>query len=116
NVASAAGYLATEPLSAYCTTKYAVLGLSESLADELRRHGIGVTCICPGIIETDMVKTILRQSPDPEAERRRRIEQLAVGRIGQPEDVARLALYLASDESSWMTAAAIPLDAGFTAA
>jgi NAD(P)-dependent dehydrogenase (short-subunit alcohol dehydrogenase family) len=52
NVASAAAYLASEALSAYSTTKFAVLGLSEALRDELRPHGIGVTAICPGIINT----------------------------------------------------------------
>ncbi len=52
NVASAAAFVAGETLSAYCTTKFAVLGLSESLRDELARHGIGVTAICPGIINT----------------------------------------------------------------
>lgn len=57
NVASAAGYLPAEALSAYCTTKYAVLGLSESLRTEMRRHGIGVTAICPGIIDTPITRT-----------------------------------------------------------
>ncbi len=52
NVASAAGYLATEALAAYSTTKFAVVGLSEALRDELKPHGIGVTAICPGIINT----------------------------------------------------------------
>ena len=52
NIASAAGYLATEALAAYSTTKFAVVGLSEALRDELQPHGIGVTAICPGIINT----------------------------------------------------------------
>ena len=57
NVASAAGYVASEALSAYCTTKFAVVGLSESLRDELARHHIGVTAICPGIINTPITQT-----------------------------------------------------------
>jgi len=57
NVSSVAGYLPAEALSAYVTTKYAVLGLSESLRIELRRHGIGVTAICPGIIDTAITRT-----------------------------------------------------------
>lgn len=52
NVASAAGFVASEALSAYATTKFAVVGLSEALRDELTPHGIGVTAICPGIIDT----------------------------------------------------------------
>jgi NAD(P)-dependent dehydrogenase (short-subunit alcohol dehydrogenase family) len=52
NVASVAGFFATESLAAYCTTKFSVVGLSEALRDELHRHRIGVTCICPGLINT----------------------------------------------------------------
>jgi NAD(P)-dependent dehydrogenase (short-subunit alcohol dehydrogenase family) len=52
NVASLAGYVANEPLAAYAATKFAVVGLSEALRDELGRHGIGVTAVCPGIIDT----------------------------------------------------------------
>ena len=57
NVASAAGFLATAPLLAYATTKFAVFGLSEALRDELHPHGIGVTTICPGIINTPITRT-----------------------------------------------------------
>jgi short-subunit dehydrogenase len=57
NVSSAAGYLPAEALSAYVTTKYAVLGLSESLRIELRSHGIGVTAVCPGIIDTPITRS-----------------------------------------------------------
>lgn len=56
NVASAAGYLATAELAAYCTTKFSVVGLSEALRDELAGHGIGVTAICPGIINTPITR------------------------------------------------------------
>ncbi len=56
NVASAAGYVASEALAAYATTKFGVLGLSEALRDELARHRIGVTCICPGIIDTPITR------------------------------------------------------------
>ena len=56
NVASLAGLIASESLAAYCTTKFSVVGLSEALRDELRRHGIGVTCICPGIINTPITR------------------------------------------------------------
>ena len=56
NVSSAAGYVASEQLSAYSTTKFAVFGLSEALRDELRPHGIGVTTICPGVINTPITR------------------------------------------------------------
>jgi len=57
NVSSAAGYLATAQLAAYSTTKFGVFGLSEALRDELRPHGIGVTTVCPGIINTPITTT-----------------------------------------------------------
>ena len=56
-VASAAGFAATASLAAYCTTKFAVLGLAESLADELRPHHVGVTAICPGLIDTPITRS-----------------------------------------------------------
>ena len=55
NVASAAGYVASEGLAAYSTTKFAVVGLSEALRNELRRYGIGVTAVCPGFVATRIV-------------------------------------------------------------
>ena len=55
NIASAAGFTATETLTAYCTTKFGVVGLSECLHAELGRHGVGVTCICPGFINTPIL-------------------------------------------------------------
>jgi len=55
NIASTAGFLATASLTAYCTTKYAVLGLSECMRNELQDHGIGVTAVCPGVINTSIV-------------------------------------------------------------
>ena len=75
NVASAAGYLPAEALSAYCTTKFAVLGLTESLRIELRPHGIGVTAICPGIIDTPITRSSpLRGKYAEEGQREQMIE------------------------------------------
>lgn len=116
NIGSILGLVGMKRRVAYAASKGGVTLLTKAMALDLGSDNIRVNCICPGIVETGMVRDVLEQSPDPEVERRRRIEQLAVGRIGQPEDVAHLALYLASDESAWMTGAAIPLDAGFTAA
>ncbi len=72
NLASTAAYLATEALVAYSTTKFAVLGLSEALRDELHRHGIGVTAVCPGIINTPITTSarLRGKTADPEAQRR----------------------------------------------
>jgi NAD(P)-dependent dehydrogenase (short-subunit alcohol dehydrogenase family) len=68
NVSSAAGYTASEALSAYATTKFAVLGLSESLRDELQKHGIGVTAVCPGIINTPITRAARMRGPALDAQ------------------------------------------------
>jgi len=70
NVSSMAGYFATEALAAYCTTKFAVLGFSEALREEVAPHGIGVTAICPGIINTPITATSPYRGPDATPETR----------------------------------------------
>lgn len=89
NVASGAAYVASELLAAYSTTKFAVLGLSEALRDELRRHGIGVTAVCPGLINTPITETSPLRGPNATAEARRRMVELYRRRNYGPERVAR---------------------------
>jgi NAD(P)-dependent dehydrogenase (short-subunit alcohol dehydrogenase family) len=89
NVSSAAGYMPAEALSAYVTTKYAVLGLTESLRGELRRHRIGVTAICPGIIDTAITRSSpLRGKYGAEGQREEMVEAYRKRGYG-PERVAR---------------------------
>ncbi|HUI24676.1 MAG TPA: SDR family NAD(P)-dependent oxidoreductase [Candidatus Kryptonia bacterium] len=89
NVASAAAFAATEVLSAYSTTKFAVLGLSEALRDEMRKHRIGVTAICPGIINTPITQTSpLRGAAMTEAARKQMVEFYQRRNYG-PERVAK---------------------------
>jgi NAD(P)-dependent dehydrogenase (short-subunit alcohol dehydrogenase family) len=88
NVSSAAGFLPAEALSAYVTTKYAVLGLTESLRIELRRHGIGVTAICPGIVDTPITRSSpLRGQYAEEGQREEMVEAYRKRGYG-PERVA----------------------------
>ena len=82
--------------------------VSRAALPELRKSG-------GAIVETDLVQTILSQAPDREAAVRLRTAQIPLGRMGKPEDVAALAVFLASEESSWLTGAAIALDGGLTA-
>lgn len=79
-------------------------------------ENIRVNCICPALVETEMALSAMQRMPDPAAYRKLRESQIPMGRAGKPEDVARLAAFLASDESSWMTGNEIPLDGGTTAA
>lgn len=88
NVSSAAGYVATEPLCAYATTKFAVLGLSEALREELERFGIGVTAVCPGIINTPITRTARLRGPGATAEARERMVAFYERRNYTPERVA----------------------------
>jgi NAD(P)-dependent dehydrogenase (short-subunit alcohol dehydrogenase family) len=88
NVASAAAFAATEALSAYSTTKFAVLGLSEALRDELTPHGIGVTAVCPGIINTPITSSSRLRGPNATDVARRRMVQVYQRRNYGPERVA----------------------------
>jgi short-subunit dehydrogenase len=88
NISSAAGYLATAALAAYCTTKFGVLGLSEALHEELAPHGIGVTAVCPGIVNTNITRTSpLRGAIATPANRERMVEAYRRRNYG-PERVA----------------------------
>jgi NAD(P)-dependent dehydrogenase (short-subunit alcohol dehydrogenase family) len=79
------------------------------------QDNIRVNCICPALVETDMVKDLFGSSSEGQAVRQARLAAIPLGRIGQPHDVAELAVYLASAESSWLTGVAIPLDGGISA-
>jgi NAD(P)-dependent dehydrogenase (short-subunit alcohol dehydrogenase family) len=88
NVASAAGYVATEALAAYSTTKFAVVGLSEALRDELVPHGIGVTAVCPGLINTPITQTAPLRGPEATPEARAYMVEVYRRRNYPPERVA----------------------------
>jgi len=87
NVASAAGYVASAQLAAYSTTKFAVVGLSEALRDELAQHGIGVTAICPGLINTPITRSARLRGPEA-SQNRERLVELYQRRDYGPERVA----------------------------
>lgn len=88
NLSSAAGYLATPVLAAYSTTKFGVLGLSEALREELRPHGIGVTAICPGIVNTNITRTTPLRGAADTPENRERMVRMYERRNYGPERVA----------------------------
>lgn len=115
NISSVLGLVGARARVAYAASKGAVTLLTKCMALDHAAEGIRVNCICPGIVETEMVADFIRKAPDPEAARRARVGLHPLGRFGRPEDVAALAVYLASDESSWMTGAALPVDGGYTA-
>jgi NAD(P)-dependent dehydrogenase (short-subunit alcohol dehydrogenase family) len=115
NIGSVLGLVAMKRRAAYAAAKGGVTLLTKAMALDHAHEHIRVNCICPAITETELVESILAEAPDPAAARRARAAQIPLGRLGRPEDVAHLALFLASDESSWLTGAAIPLDGGLSA-
>jgi meso-butanediol dehydrogenase/(S,S)-butanediol dehydrogenase/diacetyl reductase len=111
NIGSVLSFLGARNRVAYAASKGAVLAMTRAMALDHAAENIRVNCICPGIVETEMVAAF---AMDEDA-RRKRLALHPAGRFGQPEDVAGLAVYLASDESSWVTGAAFPVDGGYSA-
>lgn len=105
NTASAQGLGGTITIGPYCTSKAAVIMLTKVLAAEYGRSNIRVNCICPGVIETPMSSEFIHFL---------KTETLAAGRPGQPREVAYAALFLASEESSYIHGASLMVDGGWT--
>ncbi|MBI3406267.1 MAG: glucose 1-dehydrogenase [Acidobacteria bacterium] len=116
NIGSMLGLIGIRNRAAYCATKGGLTLLTKAMALDHAHEKIRVNCICPAAVETELLTEAFSQYPDPAAEKQRRVEQIPLQRIGEPKDVAHMALYLASDDSSWVTGASFPVDGGVTAA
>ncbi len=102
-----------DPSEAYSSAKAGVLGLTRKLAKRLGPEGVRINCICPGIIETPRWRSPGMEEP----QFARRYRQMApLGRFGKPEEVAKLVLFFACDDSSFITGQDIAIDGGFTSA
>jgi NAD(P)-dependent dehydrogenase (short-subunit alcohol dehydrogenase family) len=111
NIASFVALLGcTVPQDAYTASKGGMISLTKSLAVEYAKKGIRANAICPGPIETPLLRTLWTS----EDARNLRLNRIPLGRFGAPEDIVYLALYLASDESSWTTGAVMVVDGGVT--
>ena len=115
NIASIGGIVGIRDRLAYCTTKFAVVGLTKAMALDHAMDGIRVNCICPGRVETPFVAKRLAEYPDPEKAYREMAATQALGRMGKPEEIASAALYLASDEAAFITGTALLIDGGWSA-
>lgn len=111
NMASIAGFVARGGGVAYTSAKHGVIGLTKQMAADYGLQGIRVNAICPGAVETAMTKKILE---DGDAAVMESINAVPAGRHAQPEEIAHLALFLASDESSFVHGAAYVIDGGWT--
>jgi NAD(P)-dependent dehydrogenase (short-subunit alcohol dehydrogenase family) len=114
NVASVEGIEGFEGGSVYNASKGAVVVLTRNMAIDYARRGIRVNSICPGFIETPLMKATV-QMPGLEAQSERIRDAHQLGRFGQPVEIANAALFLASDESSFVTGHALVVDGGYTA-
>lgn len=114
NTGSLGSYVGTRNLSPYTASKHAVLGLTRSTALEVARKGVRINAVCPGPVDTPMLRDIeAAQSPDnAQALRAQRAASIPDGRYAQPEEVAQLMLYLASDLASHITGQGIQINGG----
>jgi meso-butanediol dehydrogenase / (S,S)-butanediol dehydrogenase / diacetyl reductase len=115
NIGSVLGLVAIKDRAAYCASKGGLTLLTKAIALDHAHENIRVNCICPSVVETDLVKAVFSDTEEGRKARQARIGTIPLGRLGRADDVAGLAVLLASDESSWMTGAAIPVDGGVTA-
>jgi NAD(P)-dependent dehydrogenase (short-subunit alcohol dehydrogenase family) len=117
NTASIAGMLGAPGMPAYVASKHAVIGLTKSAAGEVGRHGIRINAVCPGPIDTRMIRDLQAQmNPgDPAAARASYESSIPIGRFGTAEEVANVVLFLCSDLASNVTGAQYTVDGGRTA-
>ncbi len=114
-VASVEGLEGAEGGSTYNASKGGVILLTKNLAMDYGRMGIRANCICPGFIDTPLFRQVVGGDAFPEKYRERIREQHKLGRFGRPDEVAAAALFLASDDASFVHGVALPVDGGFTA-
>lgn len=115
NMASICGVIGVPDRFAYCMTKFAIVGMTKAMAMDHAKDNIRVNCICPGRIATPFMLDRINEYPDPEAIRADMDASQPMGRMGEPEEVATVVLYLASDASSFVTGACESVDGGWFA-
>jgi NAD(P)-dependent dehydrogenase (short-subunit alcohol dehydrogenase family) len=110
-IASIEALIANEAVPAYCAAKSGMLGLARSSAARLGPRGVRVNSVCPGFIDTPMLRPALEREPNARATYERRVP---LRRLGRPEDVARAVRFLLSDDAAYITAAELVVDGGVT--
>lgn len=110
NIASIAGLVGFDQLSAYCASKGGIIALTREAALEYAKNNININCIAPGVIVSEMTKGLL----EDEKTKQGFLMNIPKARVGQPEDIAYASLYLASDDSDYMTGQVMVVDGGWT--
>jgi NAD(P)-dependent dehydrogenase (short-subunit alcohol dehydrogenase family) len=113
--ASELGTVGASEAVAYCASKGAVVNMARALAIDCAPLGIRVNCLCPGPIDTPMLRDWFEAGDDPAELERRQTEPVLLKRVGRPGEIADIAVFLASDMSSYMTGAVVVADGGATA-
>lgn len=114
NVASVAGLVGIPRMAAYCAAKGAIVNLTRNMAVDFARQGVRVNCVAPGTTLTPMGRRLVESDTDPEKQRQR-LAKYPLGRFGNPSEIAAAVLFLASDESSFVTGSCLTADGGMTA-
>ncbi|MEA2157350.1 MAG: hypothetical protein QOE11_3490 [Solirubrobacteraceae bacterium] len=117
NQGSVAALVGIRRFAAYCAAKGAVVSLTRAMALDFAPRGIRVNCICPGTVITPLMETMIRERGGGDLDKgiALTVEKYPVGRLGQPEDIARVALFLASDDASFVTGSIYTADGAMTA-
>jgi NAD(P)-dependent dehydrogenase (short-subunit alcohol dehydrogenase family) len=113
NMSSVNGFFVEPMCAGYCTTKAAIIGLTKAMAIDHGNEGIRVNCICPGYIDAGLAEGYFQSQPEPAKAREEAGKLHALWRIGKPGEVARVAVFLASDDASFITGASVVVDGGF---
>jgi NAD(P)-dependent dehydrogenase (short-subunit alcohol dehydrogenase family) len=113
SMASVNGFFVEPMCAGYCATKAAIIGLTKAMAIDHGKDGIRVNCICPGYVDAGLAEGYFQAQADPAAARVAAGKLHALGRIGRPEEIGRVAVFLASDDASFVTGAAVVADGGF---
>jgi NAD(P)-dependent dehydrogenase (short-subunit alcohol dehydrogenase family) len=113
NMSSVNGFFVEPMCAGYCATKAAIIGLTKAMAIDHGKEGVRVNCICPGYIDAGLAWGYFEAQADPAAARESAGRLHALWRIGRPEEVGRVAAFLASEEASFMTGCAVEVAGGF---
>lgn len=113
SLSSVNGYFVEPSCAGYCATKAAIIGLTKAMAIDHGHEGVRVNCICPGYIDTGLAEGYFQVQADPAKARAEAGKLHALWRIGKAEEVAQVAVFLASDDASFVTGSAYVVDGGF---
>lgn len=115
NTASVAGLVGLKNRAAYCASKGAVIALTRQVAVQYAGTGIRCNCVCPGTVDSPWVGRLLEQAEDPEVTRQELVARQPIGRLATSVEIAKAALYLASDDAGYVTGSEFVIDGGLLA-